>query len=624
MRSKVWLSACGLILAVVLLVAPASARAAEQQISVDPWSAWASSTYTGGYEPYYAFDGHLGTMWNAGGFPEAWIAFGLGGSRLLSRVQLHVGQYPDGWTVHDIYTHNGDWNWQHAKRVEGWTSNGQTLDVSFGARWATHVWVVTRSSPSWVGWIEIRAYETVATPPPTGNYILYFHGRLMSGWPPEALLAAVPGWDHIVFNYNGNQRLEHWETRVAIRDAINAYCRGGSQCVAVCYSAGCNRLLMGINDVQNTYGYVDRLLWTHAAGSAAGGTELVNEKLRNKASIFAAIFNFIFSFGVLSPVFLAYSLWTVNWGAVFYSIATMGTDRVDVPAAEAIDKDLLPSTMRYNFGYIQNVMPAPMYHAAGHRNICESIRVLWVFKFKLCTNKYFPGGHGDGAVPMHSSCGYADTGAYGNCCWGGPKYTNRTVENACSYDHNHSSILKPAVERGSLYLSQTKTINPSPMSSWAENLPDCNPLYDDCQGFWGVQEDIVGNMVRPLNVTYAANLISNPKAWCYECDINAVSACRYFSIAMSGYDVGDNFFTCSTCLDACNSARKCCTGLNKYGQVLGQYGIQHCDSCQEVPICDKYGCANRLMRWTCNYKGYCGWDSCCNPTPYWAVRALND
>jgi hypothetical protein len=459
-----------------------------------------------------------------------------------------------------------------------------------------------------------------------GNYVLYFHGRLMTGWPPEALLSAVPGWDHIVFNYNGNRRLDDSAVRPVLRNAVNAYCRGSNQCVAVCHSAGCNRLLMAINDVKTTYGPVDRLLWTAASGSAAGGTELVNQKLRNKASIFATIFNFVFSFGVLSPFFLAYSITTAAWGQAFYTIATMGTDRIDVPAAEAIDKDLLPTTMRSNFGYIQNVMPAPMYHVAGHKNICESIRILFIFKLKLCTNKYFPGGYGDGAVPMHSSCGFASASAYSNCCAGGAKYTNRVIESGqpCSHDHNHSSILKPAVERASLALGQTKTINPSPMASSAGSLPDCNPLYDDCQGFWGVQEDIVGNMIRPLNATYAANLIANPKSWCYECDINAISACRYFSIAVSGYDMGNSFFTCNTCADACGSQRKCCTGLDKYGQVVGKYGIQHCQSCQDVQVCDKYGCNKSLMTWRCDTKGYCGWDSCCNPSPSWAVRTLND
>jgi len=107
--------------------------------------------------PEYAVDGHTRLIWGAS-YPPAWIEIDLGRPVPVRRVQLVVAQSPAGPSRHVVLGKGKNGRWRQLASLHGKTRDGQVLDVrlpraSNPVRW---VRVVTRQSPSWVAWKEIR------------------------------------------------------------------------------------------------------------------------------------------------------------------------------------------------------------------------------------------------------------------------------------------------------------------------------------------------------------------------------------------------------------------------------------------------------------------------------------
>lgn len=388
------------------------------------------------------------------------------------------------------------------------------------------------------------------------KYIVYVHGRSMSGWPVNGRLGASAEWTHIDMTFNGSARLADASVRQAVRSTIAAYCTS-TDCVVACYSAGCARTLLAFEDLRAMGTPASRVLWVQATASAAGGSELAALSTNNGIRLIAKIFG------------------------------------VDVPS-ESIDKDLDPGTMRGTFGFMQNGAPAPVYHLAGSKNICRKVKIGGIIggiiaggvsrflgygmfspqgliigaigrvlgnllfgsaKIKLCGNSSFPGGHGDGAVPVHSAAGYADTGSHGNHADGGPKYVFRAYEQVPLFDYDHTGMFAPFVYLGSIRLAVPRTAT-CPNLPPAEELSPASIVYEDADGAPATESpplmalQICGNDVW--------NGIDNPLyATCYGTD----GCCDNFSTGNTGA------CTCgeALCIQARSEYRSYFTGVGCSG-----------------------------------------------------------
>jgi hypothetical protein len=148
-----------------------------------------------------------------------------------------------------------------------------------------------------------------------------------------------------------------------------------------------------------------------------------------------------------------------------------------------IDYDIQPNTMRSGaYAGIQNQATAPIYHLAGSVDICQTFSILWVIRIKLCGNSRFPGGYGDGAVPVHSAGGYADAGAHASTQDGSAKYVFRAYEQTPLYPFDHRGALGPLVSAASLRLGVGKIVNCPNMPAVAATVPDASIIYDDGDG----------------------------------------------------------------------------------------------------------------------------------------------
>jgi len=274
----------------------------------------------------------------------------------------------------------------------------------------------------------------VAPPPTTYNKIVYLHGRSMGTWPAAAKLVASSSWNHVVLNYNGSARIYDSTVRSTVSNALLSNCSGSNQCVVVCYSAGCARMLQAMDELVGSGTPADKVAWITATASAAGGSEVADAATKWYAKLMAKIFG----------------------------------------GSAAIDDDLKVNTMRSTYGYIQNRAPVSMYHMVGRKNMCR--KILFV---KLCGNKYFPGSLGDGAVPPHSSCGFANSGYFADCAAArGAKYTNRVSQQDALFALDHVGMVGAAVQAASARLGMTATLSTGAMQGETAD-PDADTTYDD-------------------------------------------------------------------------------------------------------------------------------------------------
>ncbi|HEY5926284.1 MAG TPA: hypothetical protein VIV11_31580 [Kofleriaceae bacterium] len=308
------------------------------------------------------------------------------------------------------------------------------------------------------------------------RYVVYLHGRSMTGWPSTAYLNMAASWTKKDVSYDGSARLNNSTVRTAVKQAIAQSCRNGNECVIVCYSAGCARMMLAFEDLRAAGTPANGVLWVSAAGSAAGGSELAsvttNKGLR-----------------MLCKMFLT-----------------------DCASTTSVDVDLTTGSMRGTYGHIQNSAPAPVYHLAGSKNICMRTKLKWsvvgkmtqlglsiggpvggIIAFaigaffaskgvKICGNRFFPGDYGDGAVPVHSAAGYANTQAHANHHDGAAKYTFRSYEQIPLFGEDHRSIFKPLVYLGSIRLAVGKNAScpAHPLGSITD--ADGSIVYEDADG----------------------------------------------------------------------------------------------------------------------------------------------
>ena len=132
-----------------------------------PTVAFAPSSIPG-HEPAFALDGSPNSDWNAGTGAPIYITVDLGRTVAINRVRLLVNQYPAGKTRHEILVAlQPSGPFKHVATIDGWTVNGQWLELDQPIGMVRYLRVATTESPSWVSWREIEIYQSL-------EYVGYF------------------------------------------------------------------------------------------------------------------------------------------------------------------------------------------------------------------------------------------------------------------------------------------------------------------------------------------------------------------------------------------------------------------------------------------------------------------
>jgi hypothetical protein len=178
---------------------------------------------------------------------------------------------------------------------------------------------------------------------------------------------------------------------------------------------------------------------------------------------------------------------------------------------------------------MQNRAPASMYHSAGKKNICKS----FLFGiFRICGNSALPGGNGDGAVPLHSACGYADEKSHTECCDGSAKFTNRKRSDCAAQSLDHAGMLGFGLVQATERLGKTTSFSTSNFPNNTSGLTDCNRNHDDCDGWMVTTEKTLSQI---LNVTPPDEDKNGKPDNCIEVDHNSCAMCKQFSILERAY-----------------------------------------------------------------------------------------
>ncbi|MFN2143724.1 MAG: cellulase family glycosylhydrolase [Anaerolineales bacterium] len=108
--------------------------------------------------PAGAVDGTTGLWWGAGDFAPQWVQIDLGEPKEVGLIRLVITQFPAGETLHELWVGATSDQLYLLHSFEGNTVDGQVLEFQpdspvEGVRFLR---VITRRSPSWVGWQEIE------------------------------------------------------------------------------------------------------------------------------------------------------------------------------------------------------------------------------------------------------------------------------------------------------------------------------------------------------------------------------------------------------------------------------------------------------------------------------------
>lgn len=108
--------------------------------------------------PSGAVDGTTGLWWGAGAFAPQWVQIDLGQPSTIATIRLVVTQYPAGETIHQIWVGPTAEQLYLLHTFEGRTVDQQVLVYAPDAPLENiqFIRVITRQSPSWVGWQEIE------------------------------------------------------------------------------------------------------------------------------------------------------------------------------------------------------------------------------------------------------------------------------------------------------------------------------------------------------------------------------------------------------------------------------------------------------------------------------------
>jgi len=125
-----------------------------------------SAVYGGGFPGEFAsmnaVDGEtICTSWNAGGYAPQWIAIDLGTPRTLAGLTLVAESVPE--TVHGVHLLEGSADgtmFTPIAVIDQDMTRAWHYEFHFTTPITTrHLRISTRSSPSWVAWREIAAFE---------------------------------------------------------------------------------------------------------------------------------------------------------------------------------------------------------------------------------------------------------------------------------------------------------------------------------------------------------------------------------------------------------------------------------------------------------------------------------
>jgi hypothetical protein len=103
------------------------------------------------------------------------------------------------------------------------------------------------------------------------QYVVHVHGRGQSGWGDNPMFA-TPGWQTVSVTYNATTATLA-QANAQLRPQLASFCTGANTCIIVAYSNGA--LQLGYTQA-NYPSVLANALYIEAGGSAAGGTELLN------------------------------------------------------------------------------------------------------------------------------------------------------------------------------------------------------------------------------------------------------------------------------------------------------------------------------------------------------------
>ncbi|MBI2941413.1 MAG: PilN domain-containing protein [Chloroflexi bacterium] len=110
-------------------------------------------------------DGDLNTVWNANAGPVVDLQVDLGRVYRLEGIEFVVEQSPAGPTKHELWLQNENGSIERHREFAGETRSMQFLTIRFSpVRAVRRIWMRTLSSPSFVAWREVRAYEELPQP----------------------------------------------------------------------------------------------------------------------------------------------------------------------------------------------------------------------------------------------------------------------------------------------------------------------------------------------------------------------------------------------------------------------------------------------------------------------------
>ncbi|MDX6619618.1 MAG: TolB protein [Gaiellales bacterium] len=133
--------------------------------NVAAWRPVNASSWTSNAPPFMAVDGRLNDIWNAGGYPPAWIEIDLGRPTDIARVRLFANDNPAGSSFLVLGRGRGtNGALLPLGTLTGPTSYGEALDLSAQKPWRgiRYLRVVTppaKAPIGWVSWREIDVYR---------------------------------------------------------------------------------------------------------------------------------------------------------------------------------------------------------------------------------------------------------------------------------------------------------------------------------------------------------------------------------------------------------------------------------------------------------------------------------
>ena len=108
--------------------------------------------------PSNATDGNFETIWNSGKNPEQWIMLNLGKLKTISLIRLHIAQFPEGETIHQIWVGADESTLNLIYEFKGFTTDPGILEFTPDSPLNNiqYIKILTTKSPSWVAWREIE------------------------------------------------------------------------------------------------------------------------------------------------------------------------------------------------------------------------------------------------------------------------------------------------------------------------------------------------------------------------------------------------------------------------------------------------------------------------------------